>query len=175
MKFFPKILLIIFLLNNMRAFAYEYVYILNDECINNLQMQADLFFEENSIKIIKDARGIILRYNLEDNFTSFSENDLRVLKKIENFLAKIENPAIIEVHVEKFPYKEGLNLKKWEISTIIANKIEAIITMPVGSIRQNRINSVGYGEFLPAKNTPNNGGKNSNRVDIIILCNISGE
>ena len=57
----------------------------------------------------------------------------------------------------------------------MANKIEAIITKPKGVVSQDRINSIGYGEFLPAKNTSNNGGKNSNRIDIIILCNISGE
>ena len=90
-------------------------------------------------------------------------------------MAKIENPAIIEVHIENFPKKEGLNLKKWEISTIMANEIEAIITLPVGSVKQEQINSIGYGEFLPAKNTPNNGGENLNRIDIIILCNIIGE
>ena len=90
-------------------------------------------------------------------------------------MAKIENPAIIEVHTSDFPSGEVVNLKKWEFSTIFANNIEAIITLPKGSINQNRINSIGYGEFLPQKNTSNNGGKNTNRVDIIILCNVSGE
>ena len=97
------------------------------------------------------------------------------IKKIEYFLAKIENPAIIEVHTGDFSEEKLLNIKKWEYSTIIANDIEAIITEPRGSIPQKRINSVGYGEFLPAKNTPNNGGNYLNRIDIIVLCNISGE
>ena len=101
--------------------------------------------------------------------------DLKVFQEIEYFLAKIENPAIIEVHIRDFPQEEILKLKKWEISTIMANNIEALVTKPIGTIDQNRINSIGYGEFLPAKNTPNNGGKSSNRVDIIILCNITGE
>lgn len=57
----------------------------------------------------------------------------------------------------------------------MANNIEAIITKPFGTVEQNKINSIGYGEFLPAKNTSNNGGENSCRVDIIILCNIGGE
>ena len=90
-------------------------------------------------------------------------------------MAKIENPAIIEVHIVDFPEEKISNLKKWEFSTVFANNIEAIITKPAGIIDQNKINSIGYGEFLPEKNTPNNGGKNTNRVDIIILCNISGE
>ena len=97
------------------------------------------------------------------------------IKNIEKFLAKIENPAIIEVHTGNFSEKTHSRLKKWELSTMLANDIEAVITKPFGSIPQKRINSVGYGEFLPAKNTPNNGGKYLNRIDIIVLCNISGE
>ena len=175
MKCFYKILLIFLFLNNANIFASEYIYILNDECINFLYAQAERSLEQKNIEVLKDSRGIILRYILGEDFSTFSDIDLKVFQEIEYFLAKIENPAIIEVHVGTFPENKSFNLKKWEISTIIANKIEAIITLPVGSIKQNRINSIGYGEFLPAKNTPNNGGKNSNRVDIIILCSISGE
>ena len=96
-------------------------------------------------------------------------------KKIEYFLAKIKNPVIIEVHTEKKPLKDSYNLKNWEISSVIAGKIESIILKPRGNIELDRIDSVGYGEFLPVKNTSNNGGNYFNRVDIIILCNISGE
>ena len=89
-------------------------------------------------------------------------------------MAKFKNPVIIEVHTSKFPLETFENLKNWEISTIIANKIEAIM-LERGYISSSQIKSIGYGEFLPSKNTPNNGVKNSGRVDIIILCSISGE
>ena len=107
----------------------------------------------------------------------------RILALLLAFVLCFGVPCFAEDTIENDPYadlteaeKEELNnLKKWEVSTVIANKIEAIITKPEGVIPQNRINSVGYGEFLPAKNTPNNGGNYLNRIDIIILCNISGE
>ena len=79
------------------------------------------------------------------------------------------------MHVSNFPSDKVFDLKKWEISTMMANNIEAIITKPAGRVEQSRVNSIGYGEFLPVKNTPNNGGKFLNRVDIMILCNIGGE
>ncbi len=151
--------------------AQEFLYILNDKCINQLYITAEEHFKHSTIKIIRDPRGLILR----DDFQDKNEDFYTKIKNIENFLAKIENPAIIEVHTGDFPEGSLSNLKRWEFSTIIANDIEAFITKPKGSIPQKRINSVGYGEFLPAKNTPNNGGKYLNRIDIIVLCNISGE
>ncbi len=175
MKAFFKIVLIIILLFPCNIFAKEYLYILNDKCINELYDKAEKYFKNTSIIPIRDSRGIILRFNFDVPVLKIEELNFPIYKNIEYFLAKIENPAIIEVHVGNFPEGEFKNLKKWEVSTVMANNIEAIITEPVGIISQNRINSIGYGEFLPAKNTSNNGGKNSNRVDIIILCNISGE
>ena len=176
MKTFYKILLFITLLltSNISKSA-EYLYILNDECINTLYSSATKHLEDSSINIIKDSRGIIIRFFIPNPSNEYRNPSLKVYSKIESFLAKIENPAIIEVHVGNLSENEPIKLKKWEFSTILANNIEAIITKPNGSIEQTRINSIGYGEFLPAKNTSNNGGEISNRVDIIILCNISGE
>lgn len=175
MKSFFKIVLIIILLFPCKIFAKEYLYILNDKCINELYDRAERYFKNTPIIPIRDPRGIILRFNFDIPVLKLEELNFSIYKNIEYFLAKIENPAIIEVHVGNFPEGEFINLKKWEVSTVMANNIEAVITEPAGIISQNRINSIGYGEFLPAKNTSNNGGKNSNRVDIIILCNISGE
>lgn len=175
MKVFAKIILIFFLFFPINVCAEEYLYILNDKCINELFIEAKVMFENSEIEPIRDSRGLILRYNFANPIKEYYNSNINVYKQIEYFLAKIENPAIIEVHTGDFSNEEIINLKKWEVSTLIANKIEAIITKPKGVVSQDRINSIGYGEFLPAKNTSNNGGKNSNRIDIIILCNISGE
>lgn len=175
MKVFFKIVLIIILFFPCNIYAKEYLYILNDKCINELYDKAEKYFRNTPIIPIRDSRGIILRYYFDNPTLKIEDISIPTYKYIEYFLAKIENPAIIEVHVGNFPEGGFKNLKKWEVSTIMANNIESIITEPTGIISQTRINSIGYGEFLPAKNTSNNGGKNSNRVDIIILCNISGE
>jgi len=173
-KYLIKTLLII-LITLGQVYATEYLYILDDKCINSLYSLASMHFENSEISPLKDSRGLVLRYYFEDFLFEFENPNIIIYKKIEDFLAKIENPAIIEVHTSNFSDNNLKNFKQWEISTIMANNIEAIITTPTGSINQNRINSIGYGEFLPAKNTPNNGGKKLNRIDIIILCNIIGE
>ena len=171
MKALFKIFITMIFTTYCTANSEDYLYVLNDKCINELYFVAEKHFRNSSIKVIKDPRGLILRELFQDSDNQFYSK----IKNIEKFLAKIENPAIIEVHTGNFSEKSLSGLKKWELSTMLANDIEAMITKPFGSIPQKRINSVGYGEFLPAKNTPNNGGKYLNRIDIIVLCNISGE
>ena len=166
--------IILFLLTLSQLFAKDFLYILDDKCIIELFNLAQNHFKSSDINIYKDSRGIVLRLNF-DYENNFPLNKTKSIKKIEDFLAKINNPAIIEVHIDNFPEIYQTKLKKWEISTILANKIERTITEPYGTVEQERINSIGYGEFLPPKNTSNNGGKSLNRVDIIVLCNISGE
>jgi len=174
MKLIFKIILIALLVLSQSCFA-EYFYILNDRCIEDLFSSAKVYFINTEIEPIKDSRGIILRYYFEKADEEYYNYNINTYWLIEDFLAKIENPVIIEVHVNNSSLKEFENLKKWEVSTIIANQIESIIIQPRGKIKKERLDSIGYGEFLPAKNTPNNGGKTLNRVDIIILCNINGE
>ena len=168
------IILITFFLH-IKVLACEYQYILNDKCINELYSQAQIAIKNKEIKLIRDSRGLILRIKFDDPIEEYFRKNEDVYKEIEYFLAKIENSAIIEVHIENFPSVKLKKLKKWEFSTIMANQIEAFIVTPKGSVNQNRIHSIGYGEFLPEKNTSNNGGKKSNRIDIIVLCNVSGE
>ena len=141
--------------------------------VNELYNQAVAQFCGLNFLVLKDSRGIVLRYFFDDinNLKDF----YRFLKKIELFLAKIKNPAIIEVHIGRNFSMVGEKLKKWEVSTLKANEIEELLCVRGKGITRERIKSVGYGEFFPIKNTPNNGGNYINRIDIIILCNISGE
>lgn len=174
MKYFYKIVVLLISIVNI-VYASEYLYILNDKCINDLYSKAIVFFKDSEITPLRDSRGIILRYILSTPPKEKKDLNIQTYKKIEDFLSKIENSAIIEVHIGDFSNSKKIKLKNWELTTVIANDIEAIITKPLGKIERERVNSVGYGEFLPVKNTPNNGGKSLNRVDIMILCNISGE
>lgn len=160
------------------VFSAEYRYILNDERIEHVYIPAVNLFENTNIQIIKEAQGVILRFRLDnplEEYYNLTDTTKAELSKIVIFLAKIKNPAIIEVHTEKSLAGTFENLSNWEISTVIANNIENFILEPPHKINSEKIHSVGYGEFLPQKNTPNNGGKYLNRVDIIVLCNINGE
>ena len=170
-------LLIIFITANS-VIASEYKYILNESNINSIYEPAKVFFHDTDISVIKEAQGVILRFRLknpDDEYKNLSKNTINKIAKIEYFLAKIKNFAIIEVHLSDFAKDDKNSLKKWEISTIIANSIEVFMSKKGEGLNRNRIISIGYGEFLPQKNTPNNGGKYNNRVDIIILCDINGD
>lgn len=173
-----KIFLIIFLINPVTIQAKEFAHILNDKCITALYKSAKETLSNTSISVIRDPQGIILRFELtspDSDYHSLTPETYIKILQAESFLSKIENPAIIEVHTENIP-KEALGIhKNWEISTVIANRIEDIIIKKCSKKDCDRIYSVGYGEFLPAKNTSNNGVNYPNRVDIMIICNVSGE
>lgn len=130
----------------------------------------------NNIEIIKDVRGVILRIkedNLEDNYYGLTRNIMKKLDCIEYFLAKIKNPVIIEVHTRKLPL--NLGIKNWEFSSVIASNIGDYLLNSHAGILADRIMPVGFGEYMPDINTSNNGGKKSDRIDIIILYSINGE
>lgn len=128
------------------------------------------------ITVLHEIRGTVFRFELKNPEAEYHALSLDVYSKIkciEYFLAKIKNPVIIEVHTNKVP--EGMNIRNWEFSSVIAGKIEDAFLCGVPKISSDRIYSIGYGEFMPDINTSNNGGKSSGRVDIIILSSISGE
>ena len=171
------ITLIIFLIINP-AFGAEYKYILNESYINSIYDPAKVFFSGTDISVLKEAQGVILRFeikNPEDEYKHLSENTLCKITQVEYFLAKIKNFVIIEVHTDNSSKRRQNLLKNWEISAVIANNIELYVYKTGEGLNRDRVISIGYGEFLPQKNTPNNGGKFNNRVDIIILCNINGD
>ncbi len=170
---------ILFLFISGSCSAREFAHILNDNCIDSLYYKALNYFENNNnFEIEKDPRGILIRFKLSNSCkeVNYIENTTyQNILSAEDFLAKIKNPVIIEVHTKEASCTGKGNLKNWEISTLIANNIESIVLTPRGKLARDRVSSIGYGEFLPPKNTPNNGSKYKNRVDIIILCNVSGE
>lgn len=163
--------------STLNCIAAEDTSILHDTCINELYQPAAEIFKNSDIYVIRDSRGLILRFALDNPLLEYGKLSIKTLNRLEeinSFLAKIKNPAIIEVHSSVTKTKTSVQTANWEITTVIANEIESSLCELSDDLK-NRIHSVGYGEFLPAKNTPNNGGKLQNRVDIIILCNISGE
>ena len=172
------VVLVAFIILMPAGLCKDDLHILHDNCINNLFELASNSINNPNIMIIRDSRGIIIRTAIEnpveeyDNLSTKTQNSL---SEIQYFLAKIKNPAIIEVHAEKIQKRASKDLKNWEISTVIANNAESYLSKTGVKLGTDRIYSVGYGEFLPAKNTPYNGGNFSNRIDIIILCNIIGE
>jgi flagellar motor protein MotB len=159
------------------ALGEDTKFIFRNKCINILYRPAIIYFNNSEIRVYRDSRGIILRFelkNVKEEYKKLTGDTINKILKVQDFLAKIKNPAIIEVHVSDILFEDFENLKKWEISAVIAGNIGRIMRTNI-SQTDRQIFTIGYGEFLPANNTSNNGGKNLNRVDIIILCNINGE
>lgn len=174
-KFF--ILLTIFFITYPVS-ASEYKYILNEAYINSIYEPAKNIFQDTEIKVLKEAQGVILRFEIKnpiEEYLNLSKNTINKISQIEYFLAKIKNFVIIEVHVKDSAQNRPFGLRDWEISTVIANNIESLLYKLEEDLDKDRVISVGYGGFLPQKNTPYNGGKYNNRVDIIILYNVNGE
>lgn len=171
-----NIFILLFFIVNLPAQSEDTKYILHDRCINLLYKPAVSYFSQTDISVYRDSRGIIIRFELKDPYLEYNGISAETQKRIEQvgkFLAKIKNAAIIEVHTAKI--SNGPNkLKNWEVSAVIAGNIENALRNEINTAG-NQVHSVGYGEFLPENNTPNNGGKLLNRVDIIILCNVNGE
>ena len=172
------IITFVLLFKILACYSADALYILDDNCIEELFYGANNTIQNRNIEIDRDSRGIILRILLQNptqEYECLSPETTQKLSEIKEFLAKIKNSAIIEVHTEMVePFKEK-ELKNWELSSVIASRVEAEILKDSDNIDVSRIKAVGFGEFLPAKNTPYNGGNISNRIDIIILCNVTGE
>lgn len=179
MRYLYKIICIFILFCHSNTCNSEvFRYILHDSCISELYKTAYENIKNDDIYILRDSQGIIIRFPIVDckkEYYNLSDSTLKNLVNIEKFLAKIKNPVIIEVHTDGAKQEIIKGLKNWEVSTVIADNIRTAVVNNGDIAENNRILSVGYGEFLPLKNTPNNGGKLLNRVDIIVLCNVSGE
>jgi flagellar motor protein MotB len=156
---------------------------LNEKPLNQVYLSALNFFKGTNVMVLKEPIGVVLRLEFKiEEFVARNLYDSQILNlrgrifmdllRMEYFLAKIKNPVIIEVHTAKNSSK---GIKSWELSTLIANELEKLLTERNPLLNKERVRSVGFGEFLPIKNTSNNGGNYSNRIDIMILCDISGE
>lgn len=133
------------------------------------------FKTDESVTLLKDGRGLIIRLNDSILFgsaeTEIQSSANNTLNKIIDILSKIDNPVIIEGHTDSLPIKSEKYSSNWELSTARAT---SVIDYIVSSKRINpkRLSAVGYGEFMPlAENTSNSGRTKNRRVDIIILDN----
>lgn len=178
-KFFVLLILFIFFNNIcLKCNAEEYLYILNEKELISCYERVLSDIDNSQVEILKSPLGVIIRFELDNplqEMVELSSKTKNILRLIEKTLAKNKKTAIIEVHTDKNTLLRDSELKNWELSTIISNKIEDYFLKNNLSINRKNISSIGYGEFLPVKNTSNNGGKYYNRVDIILLCNINGE
>lgn len=172
-----KKLLFLILISVQICASAETVYVLGEASINNTYEEVKRGLAAcEGVEVKKEIRGVVVSLELENpkaNYYHITPELEKKLTCVEYFLAKIKNPVIIEVHTDKVP--EGIKGKNWEFSSVIAGNVGDVFLKHEPAIPSERIYLVGYGEFMPAINTSNNGGNYSNRIDIIIRSSIDGE
>ena len=144
--------------------------------VNMPELQKELlkeFKNDNSVELLKDTRGLILRLN--DNIlfgnseTEIQQASHKTLDKIIDILSKNNNLVIIEGHTDSIPIKSDKYSSNWELSTARATSVINYIEN-AHRINPKRLSAVGYGDNIPiVENTSNSGRLKNRRVDIIIL------
>ena len=91
--------LVLFYYCQLNVNGNECLYILNDDCIKKLYEKSLLYFRDNRIKVLKDSRGIIIRYEFSNAVYEYNNPSFDIYNQFKDFLVKINNFAIIEVHI----------------------------------------------------------------------------
>ncbi|MCQ2739004.1 MAG: hypothetical protein MJ237_02115 [bacterium] len=164
--------------NLLKVHSAEYTYILKEKTLEDVYVPVKKYLLSDDFLVEKSSQGVVISFfiqNPAEEYLQLSSSTITKIEKLKYFLAQFKNSVIIEVHTNKPKDVKFCRLKNWEMSTVIANHLCDLFKSGYNKEDKNRVYSVGYGEFLPKKNTSNNGGKDLNRVDIIILNNINGE
>lgn len=127
----------------------------------------------NSVKILKEPRGVVIRLNdtmlFDPGSAIIKPEAMAALDKIAVSLDKFKNPVVIEGHTDSIPIRNDKFPSNWELSTARATNIISYLTRKY-KFPPSRLSAVGYGEYMPIdkNNTPQGRAKNR-RVDIIVL------
>lgn len=127
----------------------------------------------NSVKILKEKRGVVIRLNdtmLFDQGSAIIKPEAKaVLDKISTSLNTFKNPVVIEGHTDSVPIKNDKYPSNWELSTARATNIITYLTEQQ-KFTAGRLSAVGYGEYMPVSSNEDTMGKAKNRrVDIVIM------
>ena len=131
---------------------------------------------DDSVKIVKEKRGVVIRLNdtmLFDPGSAIIKSEARAeLDKIANSLETFQNPVVIEGHTDSMPIKNEKYPSNWELSTARATNIITYLTK-TKKFPPGRLSAVGYGEYMPVDKNDNPAGRAKNRrVDIVIMSSV---
>ena len=140
------------------------------QLIEQIQKEIEV---DNSAKVIKSDRGVVIRLNdtmLFDPGSAIIKPQAKLtLDKIAKTLEKFQNPILIEGHTDSMPIQNEKFPSNWELSTARATNIIKYLT-GTHAFPPGRLSAVGYGEYMPIeKNTTPQGRAKNRRVDIIVL------
>ena len=144
-----------------------------DEIVKNLK-SGDI--SDDSVKIVKEKRGVVIRLNdtmLFDPGSAIIKSEAKAkLDKIALSLEAFTNPVVIEGHTDSMPIKNEKYPSNWELSTARATNIISYLTQ-TKKFPPGRLSAVGYGEYMPVDKNDNPAGRAKNRrVDIVIMSSV---
>ncbi len=144
-----------------------------DEIVKKLK-SGDI--SDDSVKIVKEKRGVVIRLNdtmLFDPGSAIIKSEARAeLDKIAKSLETFQNPVVIEGHTDSMPIKNEKYPSNWELSTARATNIISYLTQ-TKKFPPGRLSAVGYGEYMPVdKNDTPAGRAKNRRVDIVIMSSV---
>ena len=144
-----------------------------EEIIKTLKAGA---ISDNSVKILKEKRGVVIRLNdtmLFDPGSAIIKSEAKAeLEKIALSLEAFTNPVVIEGHTDSIPIKNEKYPSNWELSTARATNIISYLTQ-TKKFPPGRLSAVGYGEYMPVDKNDNPAGRAKNRrVDIVIMSSV---
>ena len=137
-----------------------------DDLVNNSELKG-------SVTTTIQERGLLISFN-DSVFFNSGEANIKAdwqgkLKSISKVLNGIDNYIRVEGHTDNVAINTDYFPSNWQLSSVrAANVVQFLINQ--GSVRADRLSSVGYGEYRPVKSNVTEEGKSSNRrVDIVIL------
>jgi len=129
--------------------------------------------QDNSISVITDERGIVIRIMdraLYDTGKADLKDKARVtLDKVAPIIKSLPNEIRIEGHTDNVPISTYEFKSNWELSVRRATEVVRYL-IEKGGISPKRISAAGYGEYRPvaANDTDANRALNR-RIEIIVL------
>ncbi|MBO8430103.1 OmpA family protein [Spirochaetes bacterium] len=126
----------------------------------------------NSVVYTRVPRGLIVsvvQSELFDNgSTDIKRCGLLVLNALIKVLKTFNNRCVIESHTDELLPEGSPYTEDWEVSIRRANKIAAYI-VKYGKIPPEQIFPLGFGNFMPFKETVSRSGFSDSRIDFVII------
>ncbi|CUU46914.1 OmpA family protein [Clostridium beijerinckii] len=137
-----------------------------DDLVNNSELKG-------SVTTSIQERGLIISFN-DSVFFNSGQSTIKPdwqgkLISISKILNDIDNYIHVEGHTDNVAINNDYFHSNWQLSAVrAANVVEFLISK--GSVKPERLSSVGYGEYRPVKDNNTEDGRAANRrVDIVIL------
>ena len=127
---------------------------------------------KNGVIYTKVPRGLIVSidegvfFNLHE--VRIKESSLYILDTIAILLRKLPNYCVIENHTEEVGECEDY-AENWELSIARAQNIAEYMSI-AGNLPQEKVFSIGFGEFMPFKDNVSSNTKGfDSRVDFVLI------